>query len=91
MLVNLTRDLKNKIYSYVGHDLNWSDLKKDMHKFTAYCTLYLSDYKKHCCDVTYYTKEETWVDLQGTSQYWKKEGKEMCEIIVVAALNLQVL
>ena len=32
-----------------------------------------------------------WVDLQGASQYWKKEGKELREIIVAEALNLQVL
>ena len=91
MLVHLPREVKNTIYSYVGHDLNWSDLKKDMHSFTAYCTLYWSDYKKHRCDVTYYAKEEMWVDLQGASRHWKKEGKELREIIVAAALNLQVL
>ena len=63
MLVHLTRDLKIKIYSYLGHDLNWSDFKKYMHKFTAYCTLYLSDYKKHHREVTCYAKEEMWIDL----------------------------
>ena len=90
MLAYLPREIKDQIYSYVGHDLTWSELRADMHMYSEYCDLYIADNAKHRRCVKYYAQNEMWASLQAVSQYWKREGRELCEIIIARALKLQI-
>ena len=90
MLAYLPREIKDQIYSYVGHDLTWSELKADMHMYSEYCDLYIADYEKHRRHVKYYAENKMWASLQAASQYWKTEGRELCEIIIARTLKLQI-
>ena len=82
--------MKNYIHLFLGRELNWEELRERAQEYSKYCNLYVNDYAVHRSSLQHYAREERWVSFQGASQFWKREGKELRRIMVMAALDLQL-
>ena len=90
MLARLPRDVKKYILLFLGRELNWEVLRERAQEYSKYCNLYVNDYAVHRSLLQRYATEEMWATFSVASKYWKKEGTELRNIMVTAALDLQI-